>query len=93
MAMITILQNQGTHVEALLVIQPVIASLGAPGMIGLQPLTPMVNMERRMEKIMTQKIDDALSKMNDKCRQMVLEEDPFAPEILAPLYLRASSNL
>ncbi|XP_022883099.1 uncharacterized protein LOC111399839 [Olea europaea var. sylvestris] len=36
-----------------------------------------------MEEIMAQKIDDALSKRKDKRRHMVLEEDPFAPEIMA----------
>lgn len=33
--------------------------------------------------MMSQKIDDALSKENDRRWQMVLEEDPFAPEIMA----------
>ncbi|XP_022860635.1 uncharacterized protein LOC111381125 [Olea europaea var. sylvestris] len=35
-----------------------------------------------LERIMTKKINDAISKRKDKHRQMVLEEDPFAPEIM-----------
>ncbi|KAL2527119.1 Retrotransposon gag protein [Abeliophyllum distichum] len=33
--------------------------------------------------MLTQKIESALTKRKDKRRQMVLEEDPFAPEIMA----------
>ncbi|KAL2492813.1 hypothetical protein Adt_28441 [Abeliophyllum distichum] len=33
--------------------------------------------------MMEQKIDSAMSKRKDPCRQMVLEEDPFVPEIMA----------
>ncbi|XP_022855997.1 uncharacterized protein LOC111377174 [Olea europaea var. sylvestris] len=36
-----------------------------------------------MEEIMAQKIDDALSKRKDRQTQMVLEEDLFAPKIIA----------
>ncbi|KAL2526814.1 Retrotrans gag domain-containing protein [Abeliophyllum distichum] len=32
---------------------------------------------------MVQKIDDAPLKRKERCRQMVLEVDPFAPEIMA----------
>ncbi|XP_022875682.1 uncharacterized protein LOC111394142 [Olea europaea var. sylvestris] len=36
-----------------------------------------------MDEIMTQKIDDVISKRKDKRRQMVLKDDPFAPKIMA----------
>lgn len=32
---------------------------------------------------MTKKINDALFKKKDRCRQMILEEDLFAPKIMA----------
>ncbi|XP_022880800.1 uncharacterized protein LOC111398077 [Olea europaea var. sylvestris] len=51
--------------------------------VAQQPPQTMVDLERKMEEIMSQKIDDALSKRKDRRRQMVLEEDPFAPEIMA----------
>lgn len=36
-----------------------------------------------MEEMISQKIDDALSRRKDRLRQMVLKEDPFTLEIMA----------
>lgn len=43
----------------------------------------MVDLKQKMDEMMAWKIDNALSKRKDKLRQMVLEEDPFTPEIMA----------
>ncbi|KAL2554714.1 uncharacterized protein Fot_08333 [Forsythia ovata] len=55
-------------------------------------MRPMVSLEMKMEEMMAQKIDDALSKRKDRRRQMVLEEDPFAPEIMAVPCQKVLSN-
>lgn len=53
----------------------------------------MIDLERMMEEIMIEKIDDALSRKNDIRKQMVLEENSFVPEIMAVPLPRASNNL
>ncbi|KAL2524978.1 hypothetical protein Adt_10032 [Abeliophyllum distichum] len=45
--------------------------------------SPTLDLERKLDEMLTQKIESALTKRKDKRRQMVLEEDPFAPEIMA----------
>ncbi|CAI9759472.1 unnamed protein product [Fraxinus pennsylvanica] len=44
---------------------------------------PMTDLERKIEEMMTQKIDDALTKRKDRRRQMVFEEDPFVHDIMS----------
>ncbi|KAL2458152.1 Uncharacterized protein Adt_46053 [Abeliophyllum distichum] len=58
-------------------------SVTVHGETDLHEMRPMVSLEKNMEEMMARKIDDALSKRKDRRRQMVLEEDPFAPEIMA----------
>lgn len=43
----------------------------------------MEDFECKIKEMMTQKIDNTLSRRNDRCKQMVLEKGPFAPKIIA----------
>ncbi|KAL2466328.1 S-locus glycoprotein [Abeliophyllum distichum] len=58
-------------------------SVTVHGEADLYEMRPMVSLEKKIEEMMAQKTDDAFSKRKDRRRQMVLEEDPFAPEIMA----------
>ncbi|KAL2491125.1 Uncharacterized protein Adt_26753 [Abeliophyllum distichum] len=46
------------------------------------PHSPALDLERKLDEMLTQKIETTQTKRKDKCRQMVLDEDPFAPEIM-----------
>ncbi|KAL2479322.1 Uncharacterized protein Adt_32288 [Abeliophyllum distichum] len=48
-----------------------------------RPHSPTLDLERKLDEMLTQKIESSLTKRKDKRRQMVLEDDPFAPEIMA----------
>lgn len=52
----------------------------------------MVDLECKIEEMITHKIDDALSKRNDRRRKMVLEEDPLVLEIIVVPPLKASKS-
>jgi len=69
------------------VTQPTVEDLGAAG-VAFSP-RPKMDLERKMEGMMAQKIDDALTKMKDRRRQMVLDEDPFVPKIMAVPLLKS----
>ncbi|KAL2466252.1 Uncharacterized protein Adt_42103 [Abeliophyllum distichum] len=47
------------------------------------PHSPTLDLERKLDEMLTKKIESALTKRKDKRRQIVLGEDPFAPEIMA----------
>ncbi|KAL2506228.1 Uncharacterized protein Adt_21849 [Abeliophyllum distichum] len=46
------------------------------------PHFPSLDLEQKLDKMLTRKIKSACIKRNDKRIKMVLEEDPFVPEIM-----------
>lgn len=72
------------------IIQETITDQGSHKVTYPHILRPMVDLECKIEEVIVRKIDNALSRKNDRRRQMVLEEDPSFRKSWQSIYQKAS---